>query len=185
MKVSVGISRRHVHLTNDVWKILFGNEIITVRNELNQPGQFASNSTVDLKTDNGVIEHVRVVGPLRDYNQVELALSDANELGLNPPRRQSGDLDNSESITIIGPCGSIYLENCVILAEAHIHMEREMMDQYNFVNREVVSVYKDGNYLFDAKIKESNPGFLECHIDTDEALEYNISKEDIFDFEKK
>lgn len=184
MKVSIGISRRHVHLTKYVWKELFGDEEISVRNELTQPGQFASNSTVDLKNGDKIIEHVRVVGPLRDYNQVELALSDAKELGLNPPRRQSSDLDNSESITIVGPCGSVNLENVVILAEAHIHMEKDMMDKYGFSNRDVVKVYKDEKYLFDAKIKESNPGVLECHIDTDEATEYTLSNGDIMEFKK-
>ena len=178
MKVLVGISKRHVHLTKEVWNKLFGDEEIEVRNYLNQPTQFASTSTVDLKNGDKIINHVRVVGPLRDYNQVEVALSDAKELGLNPPRRQSGDLDGSLSITLIGPKGEVHLDNSLILAEAHIHMESDMMKELNLVNREVVSLYKDGKYLFDAKIKESNPGYFECHIDSDEALEYGLSNDD-------
>lgn len=181
MKVKVGISRRHVHLTEEVWDKLFDREM-TVRNHINQPGQFASKETVDLKVGDKIIERVRVVGPLRNYNQVELALSDAKVLGINPPRRQSGDLDNSESITIIGPKGSVYLENVVILAEAHIHMESNMMNELNLSDKQVIKLYRNNNYLFDAKIKESNPGYFECHIDTDEALEYNLSNDDELEF---
>lgn len=180
MKVKIGISRRHVHLTKEIWDKLFDKEM-TVRNYINQPGQFAANETVDLMVNDKIIQHVRVVGPLRSYNQVELALSDANVLGINPPRRQSNDLDNSESITIIGPKGSIFLNNCVILAEAHIHMESDMMNELGFKDKDVVKLYRNDSYLFDAKIKESNPGYYECHIDTDEALEYGISNDDELD----
>ena len=181
MKVKIGISRRHVHLNKETWDKLFDHEM-TVRNNIHQPNQFAANETVDLKVNDKVIEHVRVVGPLRDYNQVELALSDAKELGLNPPRRQSNDLDNSESITIVGPCGSVYLENVVILAEAHIHMDSNMVNELGLSNRQVVKLYRGDDYLFDAKIKESNPSYFECHIDTDEALEYNLSSDDELEF---
>ena len=184
MNTLIGVSRRHVHLTESIWKILFGDEEIKVRNYINQPGQYASLSTVDLYNGDKVINHVRVVGPLRDYNQVEVSLTDALELELNPPRRQSKDLDGAASITLVGPCGKVYLENVLILAETHIHMESDMMIKYGFVNREVVNVYRDGKYLFKAKIKESNPGFLECHIDTDEALEYGLNTGDEISFEK-
>ena len=185
MKVPVGISRRHVHLTKEIWKCLFGDEEISVRNYINQPGQYASNSTVDLQVDDKIITHVRVVGPLREYNQVELALSDAKELGINPPRRQSNDLDGAGSITIIGPKGSVYLENVVILAEAHIHMESNMIKGLCLTNKEIVDIYQDNKFLFEAKIKETNPGYFECHIDTDEALAYNLSNGDILEFKRK
>ena len=92
MKVTVGISNRHVHLTKEHLNILFGEnyQLENVKN-LNQPTQFASNSFVTLKTNKGILEHVRVIGDLRNYTQVEISKTDAYMLGLNPPIRDSGD----------------------------------------------------------------------------------------------
>ena len=115
MNIPVGISNRHVHLTEEVWKKLFGDEEITVRNYLNQPGQFASNMTVDVKVGDAIINHIRVVGPFRNYNQIEIDDTDAKILGVIPPRRQSGDLNGSLPITVIGPKGSVFLDKGLIM----------------------------------------------------------------------
>ena len=184
MKVVLGVSNRHVHLTKEVFEKLFGeNAHLEVRNNLGQPGQFASTSTVDIKVGDNVIEHVRIIGPLRHYNQIEISQTDANYLGVNPPRRQSGDLDGSLPITIIGPVGSVDVESGLILAERHIHMEPKMAHNIGLEDKELVHVYRDGEHLFDAAIKYSDPGSLELHIDTDEANQYNLKTKDILEFD--
>ena len=108
MKISVGVSNRHVHLTEKDLFTLFGNgyQLENVKN-LNQPTQFASNSFVTLKTAKGVLKNVRVIGDIRPYTQIEISRTDAYQLGINPPIRDSGDLENSENITLIGDRKSV------------------------------------------------------------------------------
>ena len=179
MEINIGVSNRHVHLTNETWKELFGDEEIQVRNYISQPGQFASLSTVDVEFNGHVIEHVRVVGPIRKYNQIELSQTDANVLGINPPRRQSGDLECSLPINLIGPKGKVSLSEGCILAERHIHMTPDMMEELHFTNEQVVNMYDINHKLiFSSKIKRSDPGTLECHIDKDESQEYNLQTGD-------
>lgn len=169
-KVKVGVSNRHVHLTKEVYEELFNNPL-TKKYDLTQVGEFASNETVGIKTENGEFLNVRIIGPFRSYNQVEISKSDARILQINPPVRRSGDLINSESITIIGEKGSITLDNVCIISERHIHMNKEDAEKYDVVDREIVSVSVKGDKacLMDAHIKVSDNGVLAFHIDTDDA----------------
>lgn len=184
MKVILGVSKRHVHLTREIFISLFGEDVkLEKRNDLIQPGQYASKLTVDLRIGENIIEHVRVIGPLRDYTQVEISLSDASYLGVKPPKRQSGDLENSLPITLIGPCGECYIKKGLILAERHIHMNEEMLNRLGISDKDTLLVYKDNKFLFDAAVKLANPAELELHIDTDEALEYNLTSGEELEFE--
>ena len=118
MNIKVGVSNRHVHLTREDVNILFGEGYeLTPRNYLDQPGQFATNETVSLKTDKNIKEYVRIVGPIRSYTQVEVLASDKDYFGINPPVRNSKDLSSSETITIIGPKGKITKDNIEISVE--------------------------------------------------------------------
>lgn len=182
MKVAVGVSKNHVHLTERTWKILFGEKPMVKRNDLSQPGQFATIETVDLRYNNKMIEHVRVVGPFRDYDQIELCASDANYLGLNPPRRQSGEIENTPGIEIISKDNIAKIDQGVILAGAHIHMSKQMCEILGLENKQEVYIYNDNQLIMDAEIKVSEHGVLELHIDTDESKLYNLktgSKVDI------
>lgn len=174
MKTIIGISNRHVHLKKEVWETLFGDIPMEKRNDLGQPGQFATTSTVDISYNGITIEHVRVIGPIRGYNQIEISSSDARVLGVNPPRRQSGDLEGSLPITLIGPKGKVDLDSGLILAERHIHMTPEMSSNLNLEDKQLLPVYLEDKYLFDAKVKVSDPAALELHIDTDEGTLYNL-----------
>lgn len=174
MKVIIGVSNRHVHLTEEVWHTLFGDIKMEKRNDLGQPGQYATTSTVDINYNGTTIPHVRVIGPTRNYNQIEISKSDANKLGVNPPRRQSGDLEGSLPINIIGPKGEVSLESGLILAEMHIHMTPDMASNLNLVDKQVLPVYEGDKYLFDVKVKISDPASLEIHVDTDEGEYYNL-----------
>ena len=175
MKIKVGVSKKRVHLTEETFHKLFNEVNLEVRNYLKQPGEYASTSTVDLKLNGKIISHVRVVGPLRKYNQIELDRNTASELGINPPVRQSGDLADSLSNTIAGPNGELET-NGVIVAERHIHMSEEDANKYHLQNHELIKVYKNDKYLFDAHIKIGN--FVnELHIDTEEEIIYDLHQD--------
>ena len=176
MEVPVGVSRRHVHLTKATFYELFNTLDLPIRNELNQPGEYASTLTVDLEWNGNIIEHVRIVGPFRSYNQIEVSDTECEILKVNPPSRQSGD--------IIGPNGKISLNKGLIKAERHIHMTKETLEKENLQNKEKVAVFHKGKFLFDATIKLSNPGFNELHIDTVEENEFNLHSNDIVEFKK-
>ena len=126
MDVTIGVSNHHVHLCKHDLEILFGNDYeLSIKKELVQPGEFASNSLVSIKTEKATIENLRILGPIRNYTQVEISRTDAYKLGINPPARDSGDLEGSAGITIIGPNGSIDLEKGCIIATRHIHLTPE------------------------------------------------------------
>lgn len=177
MKVKVGVSNHHVHLTEEDLSILF-NDKLTKNKDINQPGQFSSNEVVTLKTDKNKIENVRILGPTRDYTQVEISKTDAYKLGLNPPVRDSNDLIGSEKITIVGPKGEI-TKNCCIIAKRHIHITKEQKKLYNlgsFVNVKINSIR--GGVMENVYVKVSEKAYFEMHIDTDEANAFFLKSGD-------
>ncbi|MBE6151954.1 MAG: phosphate propanoyltransferase [Firmicutes bacterium] len=172
MKVKIGVSNRHVHLSESDFKKLFNSDkTLEVVKELTQPGEFASNLKVTLKTGKSVIENVRVLGPLRSYTQVEISKTDAYKLGLNPPVRESGDVLNSEDITIIGD-NEVTIPSCCILASRHIHATNEDIKKYNLdpTKKYSVRVLGEKGGIFDnVSVKVSDKYYFEMHIDTDDA----------------
>lgn len=169
MKVRLGISNRHVHLNKEDYKELFGEEELTIRNELYQPGQYASDKTVSIKGSKRQIDNVRVLGPLRNYSQVEVSRTDAYTLGLNPPVRDSGDLFGAEEITIINGEKQI-TRKCCILANRHIHITEQEKKQYELPD--IVSIKVSGEkpaIIENVKLKVSNDYKFELHLDTDDA----------------
>lgn len=173
MEVKVGVSNRHVHLTKEDVEILFGkNYKLTPKNYLDQPGQFATEETVILKTKKNIKEYVRIVGPTRNYTQVEVLEEDKEYFGINPPIRNSGDLDNSENITIIGPKGEINKENICIIANRHIHINTR--DKNNFKEDQIVKVKINEKTLDNVHIKIGDNYALALHINKDDARNNNI-----------
>ena len=183
MKVSIGVSNRHVHLTREHFKILFGEgKELEKRNDLTQPGQFASTSIVTIKTDKSEIENVRVLGPVRSYTQVEISKTDAYKLGLNPPIRDSGNLKGSSPITIIGPSGVVELEEGCIIPTRHIHILPNQVKLYELEGKDVVNVRvggEKGGILTNVHLKVSDEAFFELHLDTDDANAHLIKNGDI------
>lgn len=168
--MNVGISNRHVHLTEDDFKKLFNDKKLEVVKYLNQPGQFASNLKVTIKTEKSEISGVRVLGPLRDYTQVEISKTDAYKLGLNPPVRESGNLSGSADITIIGD-NEIKVKECTIIATRHIHATKEDLEKYNLdaSKKYKVRIYGEkGGIINKVSIKISDKSFFEMHLDTDD-----------------
>ena len=167
--VNARISNRHVHLTKEVYDLLF-DEKISMRNPLNQLGEFASNMTVNLRNGDKILSNVRIVGPLRDYNQIEISKSDARILGLNPPVRNSSDLADSLNITLETPKNNLKIKG-LIIANRHIHMNEEDAKKIGVKDKEIVKVAIPGLKpgIIDTVVKISSNGVLEIHIDTDDA----------------
>ena len=178
-KVSINISARHVHLTHDAHAKLFDHDL-TVRNPLNQIGQFAANETVTVKTEKGVFENVRIIGPLRGYNQVELSMTDARKLGIRPPVRKSGHLDGAEVVTISTPKGEITGPFCII-ADRHVHMNPDKAKELGVVDDEVLKLHINGEKpgVVDVHAKVSDDGYYEVHLDTDDSNAFLITPGDI------
>lgn len=178
MNIRIGVSNRHVHLKREDLDILFGKDYkLTVRNKLNQPTMFAAEETVTLKTPKNIKEHVRIVGPVRNYTQVELLEEDKEYFGINPPYRDSGDLDNSETITIIGPKSEITKENICIIANRHIHINIRDKKNNKYKHGQIVSVLVGNKQIDNVHIKKADNYKLEFHINKDDAIKNNIEGE--------
>ena len=182
MKIKIGISNRHVHLTKEDANILFGeNYNFIKRNDLTQKGEYACEEVVKVYTDKYMFDHVRVLGPLRNYTQVEVSKDDAILLGINPPMRDSGDLENSESVYIEGPKGKIYKENCCILATRHIHCNN--YEELGHNKGEILKGLVNGKVMDNIHIKQSENFVLELHIDKTDAKLFNVENGDYIDIE--
>lgn len=182
MKIRVGVSNRHIHLCKSDADILFGeNYQFTKRNDLSQHGEYACMETVIISTDKYEFPHVRVMGPLRDYTQVEVSSEDAELLGIDPPMRDSGDLDNSESVWITGPNEKIYKKNCCIKSVRHIHCNKLSLPGHN--NRDIVSVKYNDKKIDNVHIKMKDEYELEMHIDKTDAKIFGIENGDYIDLD--
>ena len=175
--VPVGVSARHVHLTQEHVEILFGAGHTLHPKKMLMGGQFAAEecvTIVGLKLR--AIENVRVLGPCRKQSQVEISATDAIRLGVKAPIRESGKLAGSAPIAVVGPCGAVYLNEGCIIAMRHIHMSPKDAEAAGVKDGDIVSVRADNERatVFDKVLIRVNDSFtLEMHIDTDEA---NASK---------
>ena len=171
-KVLVETSARHVHVTREALDILFGEGYeLTVKKELSQPGQFASNERVAVIGPKGSFPAVSILGPVRPENQV--ALTDARSIGVTAPVRESGDVAGSGACKLVGPKGEIELECGVIAAQRHIHATPEDAEKYGLQDKQIVSVKIDSNgrsLVFGDVVVRVRPKYaLAMHIDTDES----------------
>jgi putative phosphotransacetylase len=170
MEVILGVSNKHVHLNEEDYKTLFGDEPLGVVKELVQPGQFSSDKKVSIKTEKRTLENIRVLGPLRSYTQVEVSKTDSISLGINPPMRNSGDLEGAEVVTIIGPMGEV-TKPCAILANRHLHInpnQRKALDLMDVDKVKAKIVGEKVTVFEDVYIKEDPNFTLELHLDTDD-----------------
>ena len=178
-KLNVAISNRHVHLTKETYEKLF-DEPLTKKRDLNQIGQFAANQTLDIINDDTIFENVRIVGPFRNYNQVEISKNDARKLKLNPPVRTSGDLENSETITLRTNKAIITLENSCIIADRHVHFNTLEAEKYHVKNADKLKLHIMGEKrgTIEAFAKVSDDGYFEAHLDTDDANAFLLNTGD-------
>ena len=180
MKLPIEISARHIHLCQKDLEKLFGREYqLSKLKDLTQRGYFASQETLTIKSEKAGIKNVRIVGPLRDYTQVELCLTDAIFLGIEAPIRKSGNLDGTRGILLIGPKGELQLEQGVIAPWRHIHINKDEAEKLGLKEDDLVSVRVEGErgLVFNnvmIRTDENSPAVM--HLDTDEGNACDITR---------
>lgn len=171
--IPLGISNRHVHLSQHDYARLFPGVEVSKKKALLQPGHFAAEQTVTLVGPKGQLKNVRLLGPLRGASQIEVARTDARTLGIDAPLRMSGDLKGTPGLRVVSPYAEIELESGVIVAQRHIHMSPLDALILHVAHGEKVSVAIEGGdrrLIFDDVAVRVSPAMrLEMHIDTDEA----------------
>ena len=178
--VPIGVSARHVHLTQEHVEALFGPGYQLTKKKDLMGGQFASNETVTIVgLKLRAIENVRILGPVRKASQVEISATDAVRLGMKVPVRESGNIAGSAPIALVGPKGALYLKEGCIIAMRHIHMSPKDAEAAGVKDGDIVSVKADnerGTIFNQVKIRVDESFTLEMHIDTDEANASQISQ---------
>ncbi len=169
----VNVSARHCHLTDEAVEILFGpGATLTKLKDLYQDGEFASEQTVNVVGPrNRMIPNVRILGPTRSGNQVELSYTDGVFLGLDLPLRISGNIDGTPGCVIVGPYGALNMDKGMIRAARHVHMHPRDCAHYGVSDGEDMKLKIHGpcGLTFDnVQVRENPKVKLEVHIDTDE-----------------
>ncbi|MDR0913692.1 MAG: phosphate propanoyltransferase [Oscillospiraceae bacterium] len=181
MNVLVETSARHAHVTQEDLEKLFGpGAALTVKKDLSQPGQYASDQKVRVIGPRGEF-NMSILGPTRTATQVEISLTDARSIGIAAPIRESGDIDGAPGCKIAGPYGEIEIACGVIAAKRHIHMTPESAEQAGVADQQVVSVNvksQTRSLLFGDVVVRVNKNFSPAmHLDTDEANAAGLSGE--------
>jgi putative phosphotransacetylase len=186
--VPVGLSNKHLHLSEEHVKILFGEgyEFTWVK-DLTQPGQFACEERVDVVGPKGTLKGLRVLGPARKETQIEILLADSFVLGLNPPVRESGNLEGSPGAKLIGPKGEVTIEKGVIVARRHIHMLPPEAEKIGVVDKQMVSVKVGGErgLIFDnVMVRVTTTSKYEFHADLEEGNAAGLKNGDVVEIIK-
>ena len=180
--IEVGVSNKHVHLCRADMDILFGpGSELTIKKMVGQPGQFAANEQVKVVGPKGTFEKVRVLGPLRKETQVEISKTDSYTIGVKAPLRDSGHLDGTPGVTLIGPKGQVTLKRGVIIAKRHIHLTPQIAKFLNTYDGQIVSVDipgERGGVMNQVSVRVTDASAQEMHIDTDEANAFGIKNGD-------
>ena len=171
--VTIGVSQRHVHLSRKDLDILFGEGFELTKKKTLMGREFASDQFVTLVGPSlKSIEKVRVLGPVRKDTQVEISKTDTFVLKVSPPVRPSGNIKDSERRVLVGPCGTVYLNEGVIIANRHIHLDPEYAAANDISDNEYVDVVVEGvkpTRFYDVQVRVRDDFRCEMHIDTDDA----------------
>jgi propanediol utilization protein len=171
--IPVGVSNRHIHISQEDLDTLFGKGYqLTKVKDLGQPGQYACKEYVIIAGPRSAIEKVRILGPVRKETQVEVLSSDCRKLGIPAVVRQSGDMAGAPGITMVGPKGSVYRDECAIVALRHIHMSPADAEHYGIRDGQIVKIKFGGQRggIYDKVVcRVSSTASLELHLDVEEA----------------
>lgn len=173
--IPVGVSNRHIHLCQEDWDALFGKGTVPRKfRQVKQPGFYACFESVDIEGPKGRVEKIRLIAPHRPGTQVEISQTDAQILGIKPPIRDSGKLDGSPGVRIIGPKGTLEVKQGLIIARRHIHFHPLEAQAMGVKDGEVVRVRAGIGGIREliyeqVLIRVSDKFSLELHVDTDEA----------------
>ena len=179
--VELEASGRHVHVTREQAQTLFGHGL-TPRRPLSQPGQYLANERVPVVGPKGTFENVAVLGPERKEAQVEISLTDGRTLGLEAPVRLSGDVSGTPGVTLIGPAGTVTLNQGVIAAQRHIHLTPEDARNFGVKDKQVVKLqtFTARPVIFQDVAVRVSPEFASyVHLDYDEANACGFAKGDL------
>lgn len=169
--IEMEASGRHVHVTKEQAEILFGHDLTPDR-PLSQPGQWAAKERVAVIGPKGQFHSVAVLGPERKEAQVEISLTDGRTLGIQPPVRASGSVENSPGVLLKGPCGEVTLSQGVIAAQRHIHITPEDAQRFGVQDKQIVKLqtHTDRPLIFDDVLVRVSKDFAtRVHLDFDEA----------------
>jgi len=172
--ILVETSARHIHVTQEALEILCGKGFeLKARKALSQPGQYVSETRLNIVGPKNTIKNVSILGPVRKTNQVEVSATDARTLGVPAIIRESGDIAGSAPIKLEGPAGTIDLNEGLIVAKRHIHMTPSDAKECDVNNGDIVKVEVNTSgrsLIFGDTVIRVNPNFsLAMHIDTDES----------------
>lgn len=171
-RVPVGISARHIHLSPEHIELLFGAGYkLKELKPLSQPGQFAAEEQVAIVGPKGAFDKVRILGPARGRTQIEISRTDAFQLGVNPPVRESGNIAGTPGLKVRGPAGEIELQEGVIVAARHIHFHTDDAAKWGIADKQKLRVRLSGErpLIFEDVIARVSDNYaLDMHIDTDE-----------------
>lgn len=189
-QVPVGISARHIHLSQEHLEFLFGDGYeLTFFKDLSQPGQFAAEEKLTIRSEAGKeIVGVRILGPIRKETQIEISRSDAIKNKFVAPVRSSGDIAGSGAATIVGPNGTeIKISEGVIVADRHIHFSTEEGKEFGVKDKDVVSVKVDGQkggIMHNVLCRVGKAYKLDFHIDVDDANAFDLKQGSIVEIIK-
>jgi putative phosphotransacetylase len=182
-KVPVGLSNKHLHLSQEDLEALFGKGYeLTPYKALKQPGQYAAEEKVDIVGPKGAIKGVRILGPVRKETQVELAITDARDIGVTAPVKESGKLEGTPGIKLVGPAGEIEIDHGVIIALRHVHLSAEQAKEAGVQDKQMISVRFGGErgVVFDNVLVRAGDGHeAEIHLDTDEGNAAGLKNGDL------
>lgn len=181
--VPIGISARHIHLSKSHIEALFGPGYeLQVMKDLTQPGQYAAMETVAVVGPRGRFDKVRILGPARKESQLEVSMTDALKLGISAPVRESGNIEGTPGVKVIGPQGEVELERGVIIAARHIHFHTSDAARWGIQDKQVLKVKTTGSrpLIFEDVIARVSETFaLDMHIDTDEGNAAGVKTGDL------
>lgn len=188
MKLPIALSNRHVHLSQEHLDILFGEGYeLTKKKDLSQPGQYACEEKVDIVGPKNTIKGVRVLGPVRGKTQVEISISDAFKLGIEPVIRNSGDIKGTPGAKLVGPKGEVELVEGVIVAARHIHMHTSDAEKFGVKDGDIVKVKTEGirSLIFDnVLVRAGDTHALEMHVDIEEGNAAGVKNGDLVELIK-
>lgn len=173
-KILLETSAHHIHVTEKDFHILFGADAkLEIRAYLSQPGQFVSNSRLDIVGPKKTIPNVSILGPFRKATQVEVSATETRTLGVNGVIRESGNTAGTPSVKLIGPAGEIDIPEGCIVAKRHIHMTPKDAEEFGVKNGDIVKLEvesEDRSLIFgDVVVRVRDDFALAAHIDTDES----------------
>ena len=178
--IELEASARHVHITASQAQTLFGHDL-TPERPLSQPGQYLAKERVTVQGPKGKFYHVAVLGPARKEAQVEISLTDARVLGVQPPIRQSGDVQGSPGVILVGEQGTISLQKGVIIAQRHLHLTPQSAQRFGVKDKQIVQLqtFTKRPLIFEDVIVRVSPDFADrAHLDFDEANACAVEKGD-------